>query len=62
MTPATGTRDRSGGGCTRRTLVIFLVLAALLPGLIAAMATGVASLYGECRGQSHPDSLVCNAG
>lgn len=62
MTPATAKEDRSADGHTRRTFVIFLVLAALLPGLIALMATGFASSYGECRWHSHPDPLVCNAG
>ena len=46
----------------RHTIVIFIVLAALLPGLTTLMATGFASVYGECRWEPHPDPVLCNAG
>lgn len=62
MTPATAKEHRPADGRSRHTFVILLVLASLLPGLIALLATGFASSYGECRWQPHPDPLVCNAG
>ena len=60
--PAPTAKTRSSAAPVRRTILIFLVLAALLPGLTAAIAGGFASFYGECRWQSHPDPVVCNAG
>ncbi|GAA0314861.1 hypothetical protein GCM10009528_35680 [Kineococcus aurantiacus] len=62
MTSAPAARDRPRTGRSRRTIVIFLVLAALLPGLTAAVAAGFASYYGECRWEPHPDPIICNAG